>query len=215
LTPAQGGKAVAPRPAPRCNKAVADADAAIRLAEHAKRAAGYPDDFSVLDEHVVERGFRLSPMVPLAWPEANCAVLFYVYEETSRVVADLSIYRGPLIARITVKLHDGGVVTTSIEDEGLGLPSGHLSTFGAGSLEPRFQQPVFDVIVGAADPRAHEAFERYRDWLRQERFVATAIYVWHREFFDAVVGDDTQIRDSAKSRSGPWRLQHGENIFEE
>ncbi|WP_052553106.1 hypothetical protein [Enhygromyxa salina] len=199
-----------PVPPPRCNQAIADAENAIRLAEDARRAAGFADHVPSEHERHLDEGFRLSPMVPLAWPLVNCAVVFYVYSGTLPVVGDARGNRGPVVARITVKLDDGAVETKLFHERELMALSGGLPRFGSGSLDSEFQQPVFEAVIGAAVPHLSEALAAYRSWLQEERYMAAVLYIWHREFFDAVVGDDEALRQDVEYEAAIWRRERGE-----
>ncbi|KIG14704.1 hypothetical protein DB30_06430 [Enhygromyxa salina] len=40
--------------------------------------------------------------------------------------------------------------------------------------------------------------------------MAAVLYIWHREFFDAVVGDDEALRQDVEYEAAIWRRERGE-----
>ncbi len=192
-------------PIARCNEVVANAEKAVELAEEAKRAAGFPDERE--DEGpkaLVSEGFLISPMIPSQWPpSSDCSVVFYVFEAKLFVADSTHDRRDAVVARITLRLDDGEVDLDRVDGPGLG---GELPYGGGGSFAPDLQQWIFDAVATTAVPQSLPAEARaYRKWLRAEEYVAAALFVWHRDFFEFVVDGDEEVRRQVEvhTRSPP------------
>jgi hypothetical protein len=144
-------------------------------------------------------GFFLSPMVPSQWPPSRCAVSFYVSK--AGYYADNSVYhlRHPVAARVDVQLDTGAVRVVTLTN---GPNHGGMIPRGGGQLRPDQQQWIFDAVATATVSEAPAELAYYHEWLATEEFVAAALYAWHREFFDFVVGDDVEIVRQAEANVG-------------
>lgn len=192
-----------------CNTTVTGARTAIMLAERAKRAGGFPGQHEVEGpKALVEKGFLLSPMVPSQWPPTDCTIVFYVSETKVFVANSVHVFRAPVAARITIELDTGQTTLTEIEDApGLG---GELFHGGGGSVTAAHQEWVFDAVASSslASP-SPRAISRYKSWLQSEEYVAAALFVWHRDFFDFVVGEDEELLRQVEVNSRvPARRDH-------
>lgn len=188
----------------RCNAKVADAAAAIALAEDAKRQAGFADVHEVDGPKArVSEGFLLSPMIPPQWPPVDCKVLFYVSKDEVVVGDSVHTHRDWVAVRIAVQLDTGAVALEVLED--VPVLGGWLPSGGGGTLEPARQQWVFEAVANSSTAEVASDVEAYRTWLRSEEYVAVALYAWHREFFDAVVAGDEDIMRDVQAHFADWR----------
>lgn len=185
----------------RCNDAVVDAAAAIELAESARRSAGFLDMGEVESpKKMITAGFLISPMVPSRWPASDCMLSFYVFK--AEVYADNSVYfyRHPVTARIDIRLDTGAVDVVNLGD---GPGAGGRILYPGMLPRPDQQQWIFDVVVTSTVPESPGALTVYREWLHAEEFVAAALYVWHREFFEFVVRGDADIMREVEANTRP------------
>lgn len=186
-----------------CNTGVADAQAAIDLAAQAKRAANFPDEHEVDGpKALAAEGYRLSPMFPPQWPPTDCAVIFYVFEVAQYVANNVHNRRGPVAARVTVRLDTQATELARLDNvPGLG---GELPYGGGGAFPDDRQQWVFDAVASSTIPKPPLDLVLYKEWLSAEEYVAAAVFVWHREFFDVVVGGDEDILREVEANTRTW-----------
>lgn len=187
----------------RCNLEVPDASAAIELAAEAKRAAGFPDAHDVSGaKTLAAEGFLLSPMFPPQWPASDCAVVFYVSETQLYLGGASHVMRNAVTARVTVRLDTGKSEVTTLEH----APSlGGSLRHGGGVLRPDRQEWVFDAVAHSTVPEFADEVMSYQNWLREEKYAAAALFVWHRAFFDFVVQEDAFLVKQAEANIRTWR----------
>jgi hypothetical protein len=193
------------RPPPPCNLAVADIHAAI---ERAKAVLPAPGSTQLTHACVDKRiELWLMPVVPSTWPATDCRLDFYVFAwfEIEPKSQQAIVWNEPLpyawcgiTSKITVALDTGATAIEPVDRQpGRGNPR-----HGTGPMPPAQQQLVFDAVATSSMLSA-EGVAAYHEWFTNHPEASAIYWIWHRGFFDAVVGGDaelrTEISDPAKA----------------
>jgi hypothetical protein len=189
---------------PPCNLAVADIEAAIERANSVlPNLASTQLTHSCVDERIE---LWLMPAVPSTWPATDCRLDFYVFAwfevEPNRgdglVWKTLPYAWCGIASKITVALDTGATAFEPVDSQ----PGSVTPRHGTGPMPPAQQQPVFDAVATASTLSA-EGVAAYHEWFTNHPEASTIYWIWYRGFFDAVVGDDeelrTEITDPAKA----------------
>jgi hypothetical protein len=203
------------KPRLHCNRAVADVEAAIARASTLLPAPSSTGLAREWKDETIE--LWLMPAVPPSWPVGDCRLVFYVFAwcEVEPKPRDGLYWEDPLPyawggieAKITVALDSGEAVLEPVE----GRPGGVNPRHGTGPMPVTDQQLVFDAVA-TNSALSEEAIRAYHEWFTRHPYASAIFWIWHRDFFDAVVGDDeslrTEISDPAKAylrgiRPGNW-----------
>jgi hypothetical protein len=149
----------------------------------------------------------LMPATPPTWPDSDCRLVFYIFAwfEVEPKPRDGLYWEDPLPyawggieAKITVALDTGETVLEPVE----GQPGKGNPRRGTGPMPAADQQLVFDAVA-TGSPLSEEAIHAYHEWFTRHPDASGIYWIWHRDFFDVVVGDDeelrTEISDPAKT----------------